>query len=123
VLAKNPEKSGSISSRPCPARSRREEGESAVGWGQRGCEIGRERGSADGRGPIVSERKREGEGRALGCQLGRGEGKKGKLAAGKWGGTGPSELGSGLVPGRLPPFSFYFSFSILFPKELLSKNN
>ena len=62
VLARNPEKSDSISSRPCPARSRREEGESAVGWGQRDSEIGRERGNADGRGPIVSKRKREGKG-------------------------------------------------------------
>ena len=56
-----------VASWQCPARSRQGEGESTVGWGQCGSEIGRERRSADGRGLVASERKREGrDARALG---------------------------------------------------------
>ena len=65
AISKKSGESGLARSRPSPTRSWREEGESAVGWGQRGSEIGRERGNADGRGPNVSERKRGEE-----CTLG-----------------------------------------------------
>jgi len=114
VLARNPEKSGSISSWPCPVRSRREEGESAVEWGQRGSEIGRERGSADGRGPIVSERKRGGEECA---RLGR----KRELGCGGTLGRCAGDLGHQARKRERRGFVFLISFSHFFYSKAIFK--
>jgi len=99
---------GSIRPELSPSRLRTEEEEGGVvPWVP--CLSERKR-----RGPAVVQRTEEGGGRTLAARwaafrtgVSR---RRGCWAAGEWGGTGPSELGSGLVPRSCLPFFFLFSF-------------